>query len=79
MSRHRVVFQNKKRLDGYKLYFKLRRKKKKTRYEKMLLKYRKIRALISECLIDYDKQNKTPEQALNDIRKYLIESGDLFD
>ena len=75
MSRCRVIFQNRKRLSGYKLYFKLRRKKKKTRYEKMLLKYRNLYALISESIIGYDKQHRTSEQALNDIRKYLIESS----
>lgn len=53
--------------------YNVRHKKNKTKEDELLLKYRRILAIISEILITESKQEISNESAIEDIRKIMRE------
>lgn len=72
MSRIKRFFQKNYKSET-RFIFDIRRKKHKTRLEKLLIKYFRKYAIILEVCIGYSKQEYSAEYAMELINKYLNE------
>lgn len=80
MSRNTIFWHKKKRKSNDHIIWDLRRKKhskkrRLSRVEKILDRYLTMESMISHALVDNSKQQRSDEQTIEDIRKYLCEYG----
>lgn len=73
MSRIKRIW-HKDHKSEFQLRTEIRRKRSKTKAEKLFMKYYRIYFYVSEVLVDYSKGNRSAEQTLADIRKYLYDN-----